>query len=211
MRILAVAQFLLDVIFKEKLLRKACLGTHVGRNRAVVLGGVGVGLCGQGQTGGRSGRSVFPELGNDCGIILRIDYDGHALPVLGCTADHRRAADVDVLDGILKGHVRFGDGLAERIEVDADQVDGLDAVVGDLLHVVGNIPPGKKGSVDLRMEGLDPAVTDFREARDIADRSHRKACFLQHLHGTAGGEDLPTHGDQFAGELDNARLVTDTD
>jgi hypothetical protein len=47
--------------------------------------------------------------------------------VLRRGAQHRRAADVDVLDRVLEAAVRIGDRRLERIEVDDDEVDRLDA------------------------------------------------------------------------------------
>ena len=55
--------------------------------------------------------------------------------VLGGGADHRRAADVDLLDALVRARAR-GDGVAERVEVDDDEVERLDAELGELLHVV---------------------------------------------------------------------------
>lgn len=49
--------------------------------------------------------------------------------VLGRAAEHGRAADVDVLDGVLEGAVRLRDGGFERVEVHDDEVDELDAVL----------------------------------------------------------------------------------
>jgi hypothetical protein len=43
--------------------------------------------------------------------------------VLGCGADHRRAADVDLLDAWL---------LLEWVQIADDEIDGLDAVRGHI-------------------------------------------------------------------------------
>ena len=88
MRILSVPQRLADVIFKEKLLGKAGLGTHPCRYRHVVLGGVGVCFSGESQTCLPAGMTIGLELGNNCRIVLRIDHNRNALPILGRASDH---------------------------------------------------------------------------------------------------------------------------
>ena len=211
MGILSVSQGLADVIFKEKLLGKSGLGAHPGGDGHVVLRSVGVGLCGELQTCLAAGLAVGLELGNHCGIVFRVDDDRDALPVLGGAAHHRRTSDVDVLNGIFHGNIRLGDSLTERIEVDADNVDGTNAVFLQLSHVIRNIPAGKKRPVDLRVEGLDPAVADLRETGHVADTRDGKARLFQHSHGSAGGKKFPPQRHKLAGEFHHASLVANTD
>ncbi len=45
--------------------------------------------------------------------------------ILRRRADHRRPADVDVLDRLLQCHARLGNRLLKRIEIDAKQIDRL--------------------------------------------------------------------------------------
>ena len=51
------------------------------------------------------------DFGDDGGVVGRINDHGDGLVVLGGGADHRRAADVDVLDGVFKRAVRLGDAI----------------------------------------------------------------------------------------------------
>ena len=91
--------------------------------------------------------------------------------VLGGGANHGWAADVDVLQGQCIGGVRLGDGGGEGIQIDDDQIDGRYAVLGHCWAVNG--ATAKDAAVNLRMQGLDPSVHDFREAgvgRDFRDR-----------------------------------------
>ena len=55
----------------------------------------------------------------------------------------------------------------ERIEIDHDQVDRLDALRGDRGEVVGPMAPGEDAAVDLGMEGLDPAVHHLGKAGHV--------------------------------------------
>ena len=82
--------------------------------------------------------------------------------ILGRGADQRRAADVNVLDGILESRGGVGDGLLKRIEVDDDQVNRVDVRRGQGVEVRGQIPAGEDAGVDLGMQGLDSSTQDFR-------------------------------------------------
>ena len=73
--------------------------------------------------------------GEDVGVCAGRGDDRDARVVLGGGADHRRAADVDLLDALVRRGAG-GDGVAERVEVDDDEVERLDAELGELAHVV---------------------------------------------------------------------------
>ena len=88
MRVLTVAEILADVIFKEQLLRKTGLGAHICGDGAVIFSGVGVGLGREFETGLRSRVTGCLDLGDDSGIVLRIDYHCDRGPVLGSAAKH---------------------------------------------------------------------------------------------------------------------------
>jgi len=56
------------------------------------------------------------QFSDDRRISLRIDHDRHIAVVLCCCPNHRGAADIDLLDGILEGR-SCGDRLFEGVEV----------------------------------------------------------------------------------------------
>lgn len=89
--------------------------------------------------------------------------------ILGRGADQRRAADVNVLDGILERRGGVGDGLLKRIEIDDDQVNRVDVRRGQGVEVCGQIPAGEDAGVDLGMQGLDPSTQDFRLTCIVGD------------------------------------------
>ena len=106
------------------------------------------------------------------GVIGRIDQHGDVGVVLGGGAQHRRSADVDVLDRLVVAAVGPGDGGRERIEVDHQQVDRLDAVLR-------SSPPrrcraGRAGRRGLRVQRLDAPVHDLREAGVVGHLAHRE-------------------------------------
>ena len=121
------------------------------------------------------------------------------------------ASDVDVLHDLLEGHALFQNGLLERIEVDDDHVDGLDALLGDGVHMLLDVPAGEDARMDLRMEGFDASLQHLRETRDLGDLDYRDPRLFQHLVGPTGGDDLHAHGRERLGEIGYAGLVRDAD
>ena len=134
-------------------------------------------------------------------------HDGAERVVLGRRADHRRAADVDVLDhlGLVGPHARRG--ALERIEVDDHQVDVLDLVLTGRAHVVGVVARGEQAGIELGVQRLDPAVHDLREAGEVVDGAHRDAGALECLRGAAGRDHLDTELREPGREVDDAALV----
>ena len=86
--------------------------------------------------------------------------------VLGGGAQQRHAADVDRLDGVGHRHIGIGHGLLEGVEVDHHQIDRHDRVLVELGEVGSAGPIGQDAAVNPRVEGLDAAAEDLREAGD---------------------------------------------
>ena len=139
----------------------------------------------------------------------RARHDGREAVVLGGRADHRRAADVDVLDRIRVGHAGAGDGALERVEVHADEVDELDVVLGGLRHVLGVVAQREQPGVEPRVQRLDAPVHDLREAREVVDGADVEPGLAQRGRGAAGRDELDAEADEAAGEVDDAGLVGD--
>jgi hypothetical protein len=128
------------------------------------------------------------------------------LVVLGCGADHGRAADVDVLDAFLVAGTR-GDGCLERVEVHHQQVDRLDAVRRHLPAMLIVLAQPQQAAMDLRVERLDPAVQDLRVPGDLGNIGDRKAGLAKGAGGTAGGKQADASTGQHGRELDETGLV----
>ena len=209
MRILAVAQALLEIELQEEFLRKACFRTHVGGDAAVILRRMGIGLGGKLQPGGIRSPALGAKFGKHGVVIGRIAYDGDILPVLGGAAHHGRPADVDVLNGFFEGDTLLRDGLAERIEVHAHEVDGLNSILLKCLHVRGKVPACQDSAVHLRVQSLHPAVQDLGETRNFADAYGPDALALEELLRAPGGDYLPTEIYKALHEGNQARLIAD--
>ncbi len=71
--------------------------------------------------------------------------------VLGGAAQHRRSADINVLDAILVAAIRFGDGAGEGIEIHDQQIDRRYLMFGH--HRIIGAAAAQQAAVDLRMQG----------------------------------------------------------
>jgi hypothetical protein len=68
--------------------------------------------------------------------------------VLGGRPDHRRPADVDLLDQVVEGDAGPFGRRGERIEVDDDQLERVDGGRGELLAVGHDAAIGQDPGVD---------------------------------------------------------------
>ena len=209
--ILPVAQRLHEVEFEEQLLVKPGLCTHIGRDHRIVLGRMGVCLGGKFQARSLFGIAGSADLVQNQVIVRRVADHRDIGPVLGGRTQHRRAADVDVLDGVLHLHIGFGNGLAERVEVHTDHVDKFDIVIFQGFQVFGIVASRQQAAVHVGVQGLDAAVADLGKARHVADVDYFHPAVGQQFHRAARGDHLPTQGTQALGEINDTRFVADTD
>ena len=147
---------------------------EIGRHHGIVLRGVRERLGREPVAHGDFRRALIGrQLIEQGAIVARIDDYGDRGMVLRRGAHHGRAADVDVLDGILVAAVGPRHGGGKRIEIDGEQIDGLDAVLAHDLLVEAAAP--EKAAVDLRMKCLHPAAHDLRKAGVLGDFLDRDA------------------------------------
>ena len=149
--------------------------------------------------------AVGVQFRDEAGVLRRIGGDRDAGEVLGRAAQHRRAADVDVLDDLVQGRVRIRRHPLERIQVQHQQVDRRDAVFGH--HRIVGAGAAEQAAVHDRVQRLHPAVHHFREAGGLADVLHREPGLAQGLRGAAGREQFHAVRGQRAGEVDQSGLV----
>ena len=211
MRVLAVGQLehLLERADHERREILPLLLEPAG-DRGVVPGGVGERLGGEALPR-RRGEAAFglAEL-VEHGVVAGGAHDrGGEGAVLGSGPDHRRAADVDVLDDLVVGDAARGGGPLKRIQVHAHEIDELDLLLLGGDEVLRVVADGKQAGVELGMKRLDPAVHDLREAGEITNRTDTDAGVLQLASGAARGDDLDPEIGEAAGELADAGLVRD--
>ena len=154
--------------------------------------------------------AVLQTVGNAV-IVGRVADDDHAAVVLRRGAEHRRTADVDVFDRILQSDAFLRDGRLEGIEVDGNEVNGVDVELLEGRHMFGILTKREKTGVDVRVKRLYTTVEAFGIARDVGDVHNGKTAFAQDASGTAGGDDLVTEIGEATGKFDAARLVSETE
>ena len=152
---------------------------------------------------------VFLHLLDHPQVVGGIDDDGDAGVVFRRAAQHRRAADVDFLDGLLQRDVRLGDGFLERIEVHHHQIDRRNVVFLGLGDVRGVVAALEQAAVDFRVQGLQSTVEKFRRAGEFRDVDDRQASFPQSHGGPAGGKEFDSHFVEFLRKFGQAGFVGD--
>ena len=209
-RVLAVGQ-VGDLLVGANVQRREVLGLlgEPARDRGVVARGVGERLRGERlarwhrELGARRAQLV------EHGVVgLGARDDRRERVVLRRGADHRRAADVDVLDDLGCGQAA-GHGALERIEVHADEVDVLDVVLGGGVDVGLLVADRQQARVQARVQGLDAPVHHLRKAGEVLDRADLEAALGERGGGAAGRHELDAEVGQATGEVDDPALVGD--
>ena len=99
----------------------------------------------------------------------------------------------------------------ERVEVGDDQVERLDAEVGELLDVGVEAAVGEDAGVHPRVQRLHPAVEALGEAGEVLDLGDREAEALDQGRRAAGRDQLDAGVVQAADEVLEPGLVVDRD
>ena len=131
------------------------------------------------------------------------------MKILGCGANHRRAADVDVLDQFLKRNARLGGGLLEGVEIHDHHVDGSNAVLGHGGDVLRIFAAMQNPAVDLGMQSLDAAIEHFGKTGELGDVLDRHFGVAQEFCCAAGRDEFDAESGEFAGKIDKSGFVGD--
>ena len=132
--------------------------------------------------------------------------------VLRGAAQHRRPTDVDHLDSLLLPDAVTAGDLAERIEVDADEVERPDVLLLERRDVVGVIAAREDRGMDVGMESFDAAAKHLRDSRQLLDSFDLEPdLVLEEVSRAAACHQLEAEVGQPTGELLQARLVVDRD
>ena len=190
-RIFAVAQGLpalhRQVESWRKLLHAITVGarTYPVRHHAVVACSVGVGFRCQLPTQCQRSATRAERI-EQAIVVSGINDDADMRMVLRRRTQHCRAADIDVLNGICFADVGLRNRRLERIEIDDQQVDRLNAVL--FHHRFINAATTKQATVDAWVQGLDATAHNFRKAGDFAHVADSDTCVSQRARGAIGGK-----------------------
>ena len=151
---------------------------------------------------------MFGHLSHDSGVVRRVGDNRDVGVVLRRRANHRRAADVDVLD--TRGGIgASGDGFFERIEIDDDEVDVLDAVRGHRLDVRGGVAQRQDAAVHLRVQRLHPSVHHLGKVGVVGDLANRDTGPGQRPRRAAGRNNLDAQAIEEVAKFHKAGLIGD--
>ena len=167
-RILAVAHLLRLVIGERDVLGEidAEKLLHIARYQRVVSRGMTVDLVAERQTELLVVRAVLYPVEHVV-VVGRLAHDEHVFIVFCGAPEHSRSAYIDVLDSLLGSDVRLLYSRLERVKVDRDEVYRVVAHFAELSHVLGQVAPREQSRMHRGVQGLDPAVQTFAEARDV--------------------------------------------
>ena len=159
--------------------------------------------------GDRARLSGLDRERRDHGVVVRrVAHDRHALVVFRRAAQHRRTADIDVLDRFLEVHAGFRHGLLERIKIHHDEIDQRDVVFLRLRQVVRFVAAAKEPAMDFGMQRFHAAFHDFGKAGVLADFRDRQSFLGQKLRGASRGEQsVAVLADERSGEFHETAFV----
>ena len=123
-------------------------------------------------------------------------------------ADHRRTADVDILDHLLEG-AAAPQRLLERIEIDDEQIDRRDIMGQHRRLMRGIFAYRQQPAVNARMQRLHAAVHHFRKAGQLRRVLDRQACLRQGSRGAAGRDEFDPARRKRRAQFDETGLIRD--
>ena len=132
---------------------------------------------------------------NNRRIIIRGNYGQHRGMVFGTGTNHRRAANVDLLDGFGFAHPWLGNRRRKGIEIDGHDINWGDLVFLQGLHMAVQITACQNRTVNGRMQGFDPAIEDFGEASQFAHAVHGNTSSSNRCFGITSGINFDTECD----------------
>ena len=147
------------------------------------------------------------EGGYEPGIVRGLGDYRHVPVILGGGSNHGGAADVDHFDDLFPGGSRASRGGLEGVEVDDQQLDGLDPQIPQCRQVLRPVPAGQQRRVNLRVQGLDSSVEHLREARVLGNLRHGKSGLQKSPGGAPGGEEREPALHESPGQIHDTRLV----
>ena len=155
-------------------------------------------------------RDLTPsERREDRRISVRRRDDRDIGVILGRGADHRRTADVDLLDELVERDARTLRGRRKRIEVHHHELERADRRGAQRVAVL--VAPGirEDPGMDAWMQCLDAPVEHLRKPGHTGDVGHGQARVAQCSRRAARRHELEAEPDESGTERDESGLVRD--
>src|SRR5262249_40858584 len=118
---------------------------------------------------------------------------------------------VDRLDGLFLAHATLRCDVLEGVEVYADEVERLDAMLGKSLRVFREPSPRQDPRVDARMQRLDAAAEQLRELGQRLDPLDVQPVLSEVRRSPPARDKLPAELRETGGEPVEPCLVVDGD
>ncbi len=209
MRVLAVRQLAHLLVRVREALRERLTAREPVGDRRLVRSGGREGLGGEPAARRRRHRSRVAELGEHLVVLVRARHGRDVGEVLRGRAEHRRAPDVDHLDGLLLARAVAARDVLERIQVHADQVERRDVLFVERGHVAFLVAAGEDRGVDARVERLHAAAEHLGHLRELLDARHLEAGVLERRRGSAARDELDAETREPAREVLEPVLAVD--
>ena len=156
---------------------------QVPGDSGVIAGCVSVGLRGQAASLFER-KLVVLEIYKHGIIVVWVNDNRNAIMIFRGSSNHRGPADVNILDCIVDGCVVARNRLLERIQIDDQQIDRLDSVLGHYCLI--DAATAQQPAVNDRVQRFDAAVHDLREVGFLGDLYYVEAGITKLTTGSAG-------------------------
>ena len=141
---------------------------------------------------GKQGFSYYSTAYEIYNVLLMISTAG--LPV-AMSRMISQASSLGHNNRIRKIYAGFGDGCLEGVEVDGNDVDGVNTKFVELLHMFRVIAHCKKPCVNDGVKGFHSTVQAFGKICQFADTNDGKTCIRQSFCRTARGDNFKIASD----------------
>ncbi len=156
----------------------------------------------------RVGQAAIFQAVYKAAVIAGIYDNRHIFVVFRRRTHHGGAADVDVFNGIGQRATGFGNGCRERIQVDGDQINWVDAVFSHDRAI--QITTAQNAAMNFGVQCLNAAIHHFWETGVISHFHGSNAVIAQQFEGATSGEDFDAKGSELTGKVNNASLIGHT-
>ena len=173
----------------------------------IVGGGPGIGDLRQfAPELGASGALVLIHVAQQLIVVFHIHHHSDKPMVFRCRADHCRPANVNVFDTfVIVG--ALGHRFFERVEVDHQEIDRPDPVLGHRARMVLIVAQCQEPSVHRRVQGFDTPIHHFRETGHLCNVFHLQPGVAHGLRRAAGGQKLDPALREAAGQIQQAGFI----